>query len=216
LLLAVPAAAAIFRVTVHFAASFNLSGAPGTGVLADVGQITVLAPPTEFLVVPADGGGGVLKIHDFGTSVQNSLIGSFKTNFVGQSLEISWSMSASQDLTPFIVRAVDDSDAGMIDAGFGGNGMIVVGGQDVAPYEPGTTYDCVLSLFVPLKGPASWSVLVKAEDGSAADVTASGPLAYSYPLMVKSIHLVRPAGVPGGQFFLDDLKAVSSTASVVK
>lgn len=213
LLLAGPATAMFMRWTVHFAASFDVTSAPGGGLQADVGQISVMAPPTEFIVVPADGGGGELMIVDDGTTAQATLTGTFKTVFGGQQLDASWSMRASQIASPLDIRFVDDSDSGMIDAGFGGDGTIVVGGQHVMPYVPGTSYDCELSLSDPLVGPATWSVLVTADDGSGAVGMASGPLPSAMPLTVKAVKLIRPAGASAGQFIVDDLKAVSSIPS---
>ncbi|HYN63673.1 MAG TPA: hypothetical protein VES36_03635, partial [Candidatus Limnocylindrales bacterium] len=202
------------RQTIHFLASFDLSGSPGGSLQAEVGQISVIAPPTEFIVVPADGGGGQLKIHDSGTQVQATLLGTFKTVFKGSKLDTSWSMRASQADSPFVVRLVDDSDSGMIDASFGGNGTIVVGGQEMMPYVAGTTYHFALMVAEPIIGPATWAVLVTAEGPGAPVGTALGLLPSTGPLTVKSVHLIRPAGASSGQFFVDDLKAVSSNFSV--
>ena len=213
LLVAVPATAMFVRLTVHFAASFDTTSAPGGGLQADVGQISVVAPPTEFVVVPTSGGGGELKIHDLGTTTQATLLGTFKTQFKGQQLDATWSMVASQADSQFDVRFVDDSDSGMIDVSFGGDGTIVVGGQSLMPYAPGATYEVELTLYTPLFGTATWSVLVTEAEGTAS-ATASGVLpSGTPPLAVKSVMLVRPAGAPAGEFFVDDLKAVSSTPS---
>ena len=213
LLVAVPATAMFMRVTVHFAASFDTTSAPGGVLQADVGQISVVAPPTEFVVVPTSGGGGELKIHDLGTTAEATLHGTFKTQFKGQQLDATWSMAASQTHSPFEVRFVDDSDSGMIDVCFDGNGAIVVAGQPLLPYASGASYDVAVTLYTPLFGTATWSVLVTAGDGTAS-ATASGTLpSGTAPLAVKSVMLVRPANAPAGEFFLDDLKAVSSTPS---
>jgi hypothetical protein len=212
LVLGVPATAMFVRLMVHFAASFDVTGAPGGGLQADVGQISVVAPPTEFVVVPTTGGGGELKIHDGGTTVEATLVGTFKTLFKGQQLDATWSMGASQADSPFDVRFVDDSDSGMIDVGFGGNGSIVVGGQPVMPYTPGTDYEVELTLYTPLFGSATWSVLVT-EAGGTISATATGSLPSATQYGIKSVHLVRPAGAPAGDFVVDDLKVVSSTPS---
>jgi len=213
LLVAVPATAMFVRLTVHFAASFDTTSAPGGGLQADVGQISVIAPPTEFVVVPTSGGGGELKIHDGGTTSEATLLGTFKTQFKGQQLDATWSMGASQTNSPFDVRFVDDSDSGMIDVSFGGNGTIVVGGESLMPYAPDTTYEVELTLYTPLFGTATWSVLVTSADGTAS-ATASGLLpAITQPFGIKSVMLVRPAGAPAGEFFVDDFKVVSSTPS---
>lgn len=214
LLIAVPATAMFVRTTTYFAAVFDVSSAADGGLQAEIGQISVIGPPTEFVVVPADGGGGELKIHDNGTPVQATLIGTFKTLFTGQQLDSSWTMRASQTNSPFEIRLVDDSDSGMIDASFGGDGTIVVGGQHVMPYVAGTTYEFELALVDPLIGPATWTVLVSAVGGGSTAGTATGLLPDFGPLTVSAVKLIRPAGASAGQFFVDDLKAVSSSFSV--
>ena len=211
LLLAVPATAMYVRLTVHFAASFDVTGAPGGSLQADVGQITVVAPPTEFVVVPTSGG-GLLKVFDSGTVMPATLVGTFKTQFKGQQLDATWSMGASQANSQFDVRFVDDSDSGMIDVGFGGNGTIVVDGESIMPYTPGTDYEVELSMYTPLFGQATWSVHVTSADGLAS-ATATGVLPVSQPVGVKTLVLERPAGALAGEFHIDDIKVVSSTPS---
>ena len=214
LLIAVPATAMFVRQTIHFLASFDVSGSPGGSLQAEVGQISVIAPPTEFIVVPGAGSGGELKIHDLGTQVQATLLGTFKTVFKGSKLDVSWSMRASQTDSPCTVRLVDDSDSGMIDASFGGNGTIVVGGQEIMPYVAGTTYHFALMMAEPIIGPSTWAVLVTAEGPGVPVGTAVGLLPSAGALTVKAFQLIRPAGASAGQFFVDDLKAVSSNFSV--
>jgi hypothetical protein len=208
---AVPATAMFVRITVHFAASFDVSGSPGGGLQAEVGQISVEAPPSEFVVVPTAGGGGELKVDDSGSLVEATLVGTFKTQFKGQQLEATWSMGASQTNSPLDVRFTDDSDSGMIDLGFGGNGSILVGGQPLMPYQPDTDYECEVTVNDPLVGPPTWSVIVTSADGTAS-ATATGTLP-DEPVVVKAVMIVRPAGAPAGQFSVDDLKAVSSSPS---
>lgn len=212
LLVGVPATAMVVRLNVHFLASFDVTSAPGGGLQAEVGQISVVAPPTEFVVVPTSGGGGELKIHDGGTTAVATLVGTFKTLFKGQQLDATWSMGASQANSQFDVRFVDDSDSGMIDVGFGGNGSIVVGGQPLMPYTPDADYEVELTLYTPLFGAATWSVAVTEVGGTAA-ATATGNLPSGTQYGIKSVHLVRPAGAPAGDFVVDDLKVVSSTPS---
>jgi hypothetical protein len=214
LLVAVPATAMFVRTTVHFAASFDVSSAPGGGsVQADVGQIVLLAPPTEFNVTPTSGGGGELNIHDSGTLSQATLVGTFKTNFKGQQLDATWTMRSGQTTSQFDVRFVDDSDSGMIDCGFGGDGTIVVGGQHLMPYVAGVDYDFALTINSPMVGPVTWTVLVTALDGSQATAAGLGVLPYTSPVTIKAVMLVRPAGAPAGDFWVDELKAVSSSPS---
>ena len=213
LFVAVPATALFVRTTVHFLASFDVSSSPGGPLQADVGQIVVIAPPTEFVVNPTDGGGGELSVHDLGTSVQATLLGSFKTPFKGQQLEASWTLRGAQTNSPLDVRFADDSDSGMIDCGFGGDGTIVVGGQHLMPYVAGTDYDFELTIMTPMVGPVTWSVLVTALDGSLATAVGTGVLPYTSPVTIKSVLVVRPAGAVAGDFYLDDLKAVSSSPS---
>ena len=213
LLIAVPATALFVRFTVHFAAGFDVASSPGSGLQADVGQISVMAPATEFIVVPGDNGGGQLKITDGGTTVQATLLGAFKTPFNGQELNASWVMGASQNNSPFTVRFVDDSDSGMIDAGFGGDGTIVVGGQHVMPYEPGKHYSVALSLTHPLFGPSSWAVVITSLDAGTVGA-ATGLLPVTGQVCVNAVKLVRPAGASAGQFFVDDVKAVSTSAAL--
>lgn len=211
LLFAVPATALFVRMTVHFAASFDVPSSPNSGLVADVGQISVVAPATEFIVVPGQDGGGELKVSDGGTVTQATLNGTFKTPFTGHDLTTTWVMGASQTNSPFTVRFVDDSDSGMIDSSFGGDGMIVVGGQQVMPYQPDTPYSVALSLTDPVFGPSLWSVMVTSLDGSAQVGLATGVLPNAGQLKVTAVKLVRPSGASAGQFFVDDLKAVSSS-----
>jgi hypothetical protein len=213
LLVTVPAAAMFVRTTVHYAASFDVSSAPGGSIQADVGQIVVIAPPTEFVVNPTDGGGGELKIHDSGTTVQAALVGTFKTNFKGPQFDATWSMRSGQTNSPCDVRFVDDSDSGMIDCGFGGDGWIVAGGQHLMPYVAGTDYDFELSIIAPMVGPVTWTAVVTALDGSQAAAVGVGVLPYTSPVTIKAVMVVRPAGAVAGDFYVDDLKAVSSTPS---
>lgn len=214
LLLAVPAAATFVRKTIHFAASFDIGSAPGGGLQAEVGQITIAAPPTEFVVVPATGGGGLLGVQDGGTTAQATLVGTFKTVYKGQKLDTSWSMSASQTDSAFLVRLCDDSDAGMIDVGFGDDGMIVVDGLPLAPYMAGTGYDFDVRLHQPFIGPAGWDVVISESDGGGPIVSVTGPLPISGQLTVKTVSLIRPSGQGLGQFFVDDLEAVSSAPTL--
>ena len=213
LLVAVPATAMFVRTTVHFAASFDVSSAPGGSVQADVGQIVLLAPPTEFIVVPTSGGGGELKIDDSGTLAQATLLGTFKTPFKGQQLDATWTMRAGQENSQLDVRFVDDSDSGMIDCGFGGDGTIVIGGQHLMSYVAGVDYDVELTINAPMVGPVTWTALVTALDGSQAVGVGAGVLPYTGPVTIKAVLLVRPAGALAGDFWLDDLKAVSSSPS---
>jgi hypothetical protein len=57
-------------------------------------------------------------------------------------------------------------------------------------------------------------VLVTAEGSAAPAGMAVGLLPQTGPLTVKSVQLIRPAGASAGQYFVDDLKAVSSNFSV--
>ena len=208
-LVAVPATAMVFRQTLHFAASFDASSAPGGGVQADVGQILVVAPPTEFVVIATNGGGGELKVHDAGTTTQATLLGTFKTKFKGSQLDATWSMRSSQTNSPFEVRFVDDSDSGMIDCGFDGNGMIVVGGEALMPYVAGVDYDVQITITTPLMGPVTWAAVVTALDATEAVAVGAGVLPYTGQTTIKAVMLVRPAGAVAGDFFVDDLQAVS-------
>jgi hypothetical protein len=213
LLLAVPAVAMYVRNTVHFAASFDVPGAPGGGLQADVGQIAIWAPPTEFVVVPDDKGGGQLSIHDAGTTAPATLVGTFKTNFNGSKLDASCTVRPAQNHTPLRLRFMDETDSGMIDATFGGDGLIQVNGVTVMPYEPGVNYHLQLVVTDPLVGPTTWALLVTALEPGGAVGAAAGPVAGapSGQLVLKSVQIVRPAGAPAGQFLVDDLKAVSTS-----
>jgi hypothetical protein len=160
-----------------------------------------------FTVVPSADEGGELKISDQGTAVDEVLRGSLKKQFVGQELRLQYEIRASQSTTGLHVRLLDDSDSGMIDCGFGGDGWIRIGGKDIAPYEAGSSYAVTLDLLDPLAGPEYWVATVKKSDGTVW--LSSGPLSLDKQLTVRSVEIRRPAGSSTGEFRIDDLRVLS-------
>jgi hypothetical protein len=207
-LLAAPVAAWFVRPTIFFSASFDISGAPGSSLpQAEVGQFEVPTPPEVFQVVTSPTQGGELKISDQGTLVEELLAGQFKKQFVGQELFFGLEIKALQTTTDLVVNLLDDSDSGMIDVSFGGDGMIRIGGKPVAPYVAGTVYDIGMNLHDPIAGAEFWTATVTTSAGSLW--TQSGPLLLTGPLTVRSVEIVRPAGSSAGEFRVDDMIALS-------
>ncbi|MHC5209083.1 MAG: hypothetical protein ACYTG2_00010 [Planctomycetota bacterium] len=201
-LLTVPVAAWFVRPTVYFSASFDLSGSPGNPLpLADVGLFSQATPADGFVVE-----GGKLTVSDQGSPTEAVLTGEFKKQFVGQELRLEFELRPSQSTTALSVRMVDDSDTGMIDVTFGGDGWIRVGGQPVTPYDPGSTYDVAVDLNDPLAGVEYWVATITSDGSVWQD---SGPLQLSKQMTVRSVEVVRPAGSTAGEFRLDDLQALS-------
>ena len=105
------------------------------------------------------------------------------------------------------MRLVDDSDTGMIDAVFGGDGQVRVGGKTVMPYEPETNYNVTIDLYDPLSGAEYWVATFTTGDGSVWQ--DSGPLLLSNPLTIDLVEIVRPAGSADGEFHIDNVRALS-------
>ncbi len=210
-LLALPAAALVVRLTVHFSASFDTATAPGTILpVADIGSFATTAPPDEFVVVPAPGKGSWLKIQDGGVAADAVLTGQFHKPFKGTEVTLSFSASASQTDAGLIVGMFDDGGSGMIDVEFDDESSIIVGDVRVAGYDEEQTVGLVVTLRDPIVGPETWHAAI-----TVAGVTtfASGPLSLSKPLAANVLRITRPAGSGPAEFFIDDLKVVSNGLS---
>jgi hypothetical protein len=207
LALALPATAYLQRLTVYFSASFDAAGAPNGPLTAEVGQFGTLMMPSAFSVI-AGPGGGQLKIEDAGTASAAVLEAQFKKLFKGGELELAWTLQAEQCDTPLVVSAHDASDTGLIDCTMGDDGSVLVEGHDTGfVYESGVSYEMRLLLASPLMGLPTWTLSIASAGQPLFE--AKGPLSVPPLFAAKTMKLTRPAGVAGGVFLVDDLRATT-------
>jgi hypothetical protein len=205
-----PVVAWCARPSIYFLATFDMPAAPGNPLpQAEIGQFTQVTPPGGFEVVASPTEGGELRVSDQGTVTEVVLRGLLKKKFVGQDLRFECRVRPVQSTTGLQLRLLDDSDSGMIDATFGGDGWIRIGGKQVAPYESGATYNVAIDLTDPIAGPEFWAVSITKHDGSIW--LDSGPLTLTKQLTVRSIEIVRPAASAAGEFRVDDMQVLSYT-----
>jgi hypothetical protein len=205
--LVLPAVALAGRITVHFLATFDLPGAPGEPppLAADSGVISVSG--MGFSVVPAVGGGGALLAQGGGLPMDVKLHGAFSKDFKGAELVVSWTITPNQTTSDLTLRCAEDNDGEIIDANWGGGGVVLVDDVPVANYDEGQSSACTLTLRDNTIGPDMWIFTMTKAGG--VPVTSSGPLTLAKPLAVCAIDVIVPAGSTGS-FVLDDIQATST------
>jgi hypothetical protein len=207
LCLVLPAVALGGRITTHFLATFDLPGAPGEPppLAADSGVISVSG--MGFSVVPAVGGGGALLAQGTGLPMDVKLHGLFSKDFKGAELVVSWTITPNQTTSDLTLRCAEDNDGEIIDANWGGDGVVLIDGVPVGNYDEGQTSACTLTLRDNSIGPDLWIFTMTKAGG--VPLTSSGPLTLAKPLSVCAIDVILPAGSMGS-FVLDDLQAIST------
>ena len=207
LCLVLPAVALGGRITVHFLATFDLPGAPGEPppLAADSGVISVSG--MGFSVVPAAGGGGALLVQGAGLPMDVKLHGAFSKDFKGPELVVSWTIKPNQTDSALTLRCAEDNDGEIIDANWGGDGVVLVNDVPVGNYDEGQASACTLTLRDNSIGPDLWIFTMTKVGG--VPVTSSGPLTLAKPLAVCALDIIVPAGSTGS-FVLDDLQALST------
>jgi hypothetical protein len=215
--LALPAAAVLLRVTQYFFADFDHKAGPGQPppLAADKGTIVGAAP--VFTVLPQAGGGGSLLITGGGPGSPSATMDAvFDKVFAGQEIQIGWNMTTSAPCPSVTLRAMEDNDGEIIDAGWGGSGgggLVDVGDVPVGPVEDNQTYSCTLTLRDNLMGLDVWIFTITKAGG--VPLTKTGILPLDGPLVLSKLQLVVAAGSTG-TMLIDDLSASSSSAAASK
>ena len=209
-LLALPAAAVWMRVTTYFFADFDQKAGQGQQsppLAAEQGSISTTGP-ASFVVTPQATGGGALLVTSAGqTGADSTLTATFDKPFSGSELQIAFVVTPNVQAGSMGLYAVEDTDGEVIDASWGGNGLIVINGSVVSGYDAGSTYICNLTLRDSMSGPDFW-VLTMTKAGFAPQ-TFTGPLSLTQPLAVNALKIFVPASSVGSMVF-DDLQALSA------
>jgi hypothetical protein len=206
-------AAAGIRITVHFAASFDQTGAPGqqAPLVADEGSLSASGP--GFSVVPTSSDGSALLIEGLGLPAESKLTGTFIKSFTGTELLISFAATVETAGQGFTLRAIEDNDGEIIDLGWDDGGLVTVGGQPAGSYplnEPATYSLTVREVSL---GADLWILTVTPQGGAPS--TSSGSLQLPSPFTSKAIEFVIPAGQVGSML-VDDLEVTSISYSTKK
>lgn len=215
-LLALPTAAAWNRITTYFFADFDQKAGPGQQVpplMAEQGTIATTGP-ASFAVVPVSTGGGALQVTSSGQAgADSTLTATFDKPFNGAELQIGFVVTPGISCGSVCVRAMEDTDGEVIDASWGGDGGVYVGGIPVGTWETGSSTACNLTLRDNMAGPDTW-VMVMTKPG-LPPVTTTGVLVLTKPLTVKALQILVPASAAGTMQF-DDLQALSSESGTKK
>jgi len=207
---ALPALAWAPRLTVFFQATFDTSGSPGGGLMADVGQFQPPVVPAQFSVVAVPSGGGQLKIEDGGSASAAVLDAEFKKLFKGQELDLCWTVQPFQSDAGLVVSVQDAGDSGLIDCGYDDDGSVDVGGVDTGyEYEPGQTYKVHMALKDNLAGAGSWTLDIECSSYPAFHATGSFDPGIGFT--AHALRFTRPANDHGGKFLVDDIRVTSTS-----
>ncbi len=205
LCLAGPVTALVQRLTVHFFATFDMPSAPSNSISAEIGQFNPATPAPTFSVTQV-GGQSKLKVSDAGTAADVDLKGIFLTTFTGLHLSVTHTIQPMQLDSSIIFQLEDSSDQGILDCTWGGGGVSVNGAAPL-PFQAGVVYDVTMRIdSSPVTG-TTWTLEIR--DGGLLKGLSSGLLTPSQALSIKALDIIRPAGQPGGTFFVDQIKVVS-------
>ncbi len=210
LFLALPAAAVWMRVTVHFLATFDLSGSPGGSppLAADAGAIIVSGP--GFSVVPGSGGGSSLLAQGTASPLDTTLTALFDSVNKSGELTLTWNVTPGQGSASASLCVMEENDSEIIDVTWDDGGWVSVGGLTADVYQEGVEYDCKLVLKDALLGLDTWTFTMTPANGPT--ITKTGLLLLVKPMAIDSVLIVLPAGSTGS-FVFDDIQATSNSST---